>query len=142
MKSSTRNQLTGRISAIEEHGGSCLITVTADSGIQIQAQISSFSRGRLKLAAGMTVAAMFKAAAVAIVTDLEPMVLSAENCLPGTVKKVEQGAVNNVVTLDIGGGLTLCATITLYSSETLSLCPGKAAVAVFNANQVVLGVLV
>ena len=70
------------------------------------------------------------------------MVLSAENCLPGTVKKVEQGAVNNVVTLDIGGGLTLCATITLYSSETLSLSPGKAAVAVFNANQVVLGVLV
>ncbi|OSI11482.1 TOBE domain-containing protein [Neisseria zoodegmatis] len=141
MKSSARNQLVGKVTALEEEGGSCLVTVATDSGIEIQAQISSFSRRRLKLATGSMVVVMVKAASIVITTDLAPMVLSAENCLPGKVKRVEQGAVNNVVTLDIGGH-HLCATITLYSSETLALEPGKPAVAVFNANQVMLGVLV
>lgn len=141
MKSSARNQLVGKVTALEEHGGMCMVTVTTDSGVQIYAHISSFSKGRLKLAQGMAVVAMVKAAAVVVAADLAPMMLSAENCLQGTVKQIEQGAVNNVVTLDIGGH-DLCATITLYSSETLALQPGKPAVAVFNANQVMLGVLV
>ena len=55
--------------------------------------------------------------------------------------RVEQGAVNHVLTLDIGGGEQRCAGITLSGSDELALQPGSAAVAVFNANQVVLGVL-
>lgn len=85
---------------------------------------------------------MIKAASVILATDLAPMTLSAENCLHGTVKRVEQGSVNNVVTLDINNEINLCATITLYSSETLALEPDRPATAVFNANQVMLGVLI
>ncbi|WP_312266090.1 TOBE domain-containing protein [Neisseria sp.] len=142
MKISARNQLTGRITHIEDEGGLCLLTLTTENGMNIQAQISRQSRHRLKLALGSTAVAMIKASGIIIATDLAPMELSAENCISGTVSLVEKGSVNNVVTLDIGGGISLCATITLYSSESLALEPGNRATAVFNANQVVLGVLV
>lgn len=142
MKSSARNQLAGTVSRIEHFGGSSLITLVSAGGIEIRAEISSFSLQRLKLGIGSPAIAMIKAASVVVATDLAPMVLSAENCLAGTVSRVEQGSVNNVVTLDINHEINLCATITLYSSETLALEPGRPATAVFNANQVMLGVLI
>ena len=134
MKSSARNQLAGTVTHIEHSNGSCLVTLSSAGGIEIHAQISSFSLKRLKLSVGSPVIAMIKAASVVLATDLAPMTLSAENCL--------QGSVNNVVTLDINNEINLCATITLYSSETLALEPGRPATAVFNANQVMLGVLI
>ncbi|MDO4693613.1 MAG: TOBE domain-containing protein [Eikenella sp.] len=142
MKSSARNQLAGTVIRIEHSGGSCLVTLACAGGIEIRARISSFSLQRLKLAVGSPVIAMIKAASVVLAADLAPMVLSAENCLPGTVTRVEQGSVNNVVTLGINDEISLCATITLYSGETLALEPGRPAAAVFNADQVMLGVLV
>ena len=142
MKSSARNQLAGTVTHIEHSNGSCLVTLSSAGGIEIHAQISSFSLKRLKLSVGSPVIAMIKAASVVLATDLAPMTLSAENCLHGTVKRVEQGSVNNVVTLDINNEINLCATITLYSSETLALEPGRPATTVFNANQVMLGVLI
>ncbi|MBY6284681.1 TOBE domain-containing protein [Neisseria flava] len=142
MKSSARNQLAGTVTHIEHSNGSCLVTLASAGGIEIHAQISSFSLKRLKLSVGSPVIAMIKAASVVLATDLAPMTLSAENCLHGTVKRVEQGSVNNVVTLDINNEINLCATITLYSSETLALEQDRPATAVFNANQVMLGVLI
>ena len=113
MKSSARNQLAGTVTHIEHSNGSCLVTLASAGGIEIHAQISSFSLKRLKLSVGSPVIARIKAASVVLATDLAPMTLSAENCLNGTVKRVEQGAVNNVVTLDINNEINLCATITL-----------------------------
>ncbi len=141
MKSSARNQLSGTITRIDTEDGDCLVTLTTAQGTLLYARISRFSCRRLNLAVGCPVAVMVKASAVMLATELAPMRLSAENCVAGTVLRVEQGAVNHVLTLDIGGGEQLCAGITLSGSEELALQPGSAAVAVFNANQVVLGVL-
>ncbi|MGB4881575.1 MAG: TOBE-like domain-containing protein [Neisseria sp.] len=142
MKSSARNQLNGVITQIVPAGGLCFLSVLCGGETCIEAQISQSSLTRLKLAIGSTVVVMIKAPSVMLVTDLSPLELSAENCLPGVVKQVEQGVVNNVVTLALDTGAILTATVTLYSSETLALSPGQPVTAVFNANQVVIGVLV
>lgn len=142
MKSSARNQIPGIIRSIIRSDHHCLITLVTGDGHHITAQISQPSCQRLKLAEGSPAVAMIKAGNIMLLTDLAPMAVSAENCLPGTIARIEQGAVNNVVTLDIGGGLSLCAGITLYSSENLLLQTGTPAVAVFNAADVVLAALV
>ncbi len=142
MKSSARNQIPGTVSRISRFDHHCLVTLATTHGSRISAQISQPSCQRLKLAEGSPAVAMIKAGNIMLLTDLAPMAVSAENCLPGTIARIEQGAVNNVVTLDIGGGLSLCAGITLYSSENLLLQTGTPALAVFNATDVVLAVLV
>jgi molybdopterin-binding protein len=67
------------------------------------------------------------------------MKLSARNTLKGTVSKIEKGAVNSTVQLDIGGGNTVTAMITNASVEELGLEPGKTAYAVIKASEVIIG---
>ena len=69
MKSSARNQLAGTVTHIEHSNGSCLVTLSSAGGIEIHAQISSFSLKRLKLSVGSPVIAMIKAASVVLATD-------------------------------------------------------------------------
>lgn len=141
MKGSARNQLAGNIQSINSQGLLAELVIDCGAGFTLLAQISQNALSRLKLTVGSPVVALIKSSSITIATDLAPMQLSAENCLNGTIERVEKGAVNNVVTLKLESGHNLTATITLYSSETLALDVGHAATAVFNANQVLLGVL-
>lgn len=68
------------------------------------------------------------------------MKLSARNQFKGKVTKVEEGAVNGVVTLDIGGGNEMVATITMASIRSLGIEEGKEAIAVIKASNVMVGV--
>ena len=74
MKSSARNQLAGTVTHIEHSNGSCLVTLASAGGIEIHAQISSFSLKRLKLSVGSPVIAMIKAASVVLATNLAPII--------------------------------------------------------------------
>ena len=65
--------------------------------------------------------------------------LSARNQFEGVVKKVEEGAVNGIVTIDVNG-LEFVATISMSSIERLGLKPGVPAVAVIKATDVMVGV--
>lgn len=67
------------------------------------------------------------------------MKLSARNQLKGTVVSVLEGAVNGVVTLDIGGGNQVVSTITLESIRSLGLKPGVEAYAIIKATSVMMG---
>ena len=141
MKSSARNQLSGTIETIEDEGGMQYVTVACAGGTRVRALVSRASAAALKLTVGGTVVVMVKASSIMLVTDLAPLQLSAENSLEGTIKHIETGTVNNVVTLSLPGGIELTATITLYSSENLALQAGQPATAIFNASQVGLGAL-
>ena len=66
------------------------------------------------------------------------MKLSARNQLPGVVTKVEKGAVNGIVTLDVNG-TPVTATISLAAIRELGLEPGKKACAVIKATEVMVG---
>ena len=71
---------------------------------------------------------------------LGEMRLSARNQLPGAVVKVEEGAVNAIVTLKVCGGNTVTATISLAAVKELGLASGTEAVAVVKATSVMFAV--
>lgn len=68
------------------------------------------------------------------------MKISARNQLKGKVVKVEKGAVNAIVKLDIGGGNVISATVSLESVKELGIKEGKKAVAIIKATSVMIGV--
>ena len=68
------------------------------------------------------------------------MKLSARNLIKGRVTKIEEGAVNAVVTLEIAGGEELVSVITLSSVKRLGLEVGKQAYAMIKASNVMIAV--
>jgi molybdopterin-binding protein len=66
------------------------------------------------------------------------MQISARNQLKGTVKKVEQGAVNSEVTIELAGGIEITSIITKQSAEHLQLTAGKVVYAVIKASDVMI----
>ena len=63
------------------------------------------------------------------------MKLSARNQFAGKVAKVEEGAVNGIVTIDVKG-TPVTATISMNAIKELGLAEGKDAVAVIKATDV------
>ena len=53
------------------------------------------------------------------------MQLSARNQLKGTVKRVEHGAVNSQVTIQLANGIEVVSIITKQSAEQLEVSVGK-----------------
>ena len=68
------------------------------------------------------------------------MKLSARNQLKGTVAAIEEGAVNGIVKIDIGGGNVISATISMSAVRELGLEVGKEAYAVIKATSVMVGI--
>jgi molybdopterin-binding protein len=64
------------------------------------------------------------------------MKISARNVLKGTIKRIEQGAVNDEVVVEVAGGVEIVSIITRSSVQRLGLAPGKAAYAVIKASDV------
>ena len=68
------------------------------------------------------------------------MKLSARNQLKGTVVEIQEGAVNGIVKLDVGGGNIISAVITMSSIRELGLRVGGTAYALIKASNVMVGV--
>ena len=68
------------------------------------------------------------------------MKLSARNQFKGTVISIDEGAVNGIVKIDIGGGNVMSATISMAAIRELGLAVGKEAYAVVKATSVMVGV--
>ncbi len=68
------------------------------------------------------------------------MKLSARNQLKGTIVAIDEGAVNGIVKLDIGGGNIVSATISMAAVKELGLTVGKTAYAVIKATSVMVGI--
>lgn len=68
------------------------------------------------------------------------MKLSARNQLKGIITGIEEGAVNAMVTIDIGGGHKITSTISMAAVRELGLTIGKTAYAVIKATSVMVGV--
>ena len=65
---------------------------------------------------------------------------SARNQFKGTVVAIDEGAVNGIVKIDIGGGNVMSATISMAAIRELGLAVGKEAYAVVKATSVMVGV--
>jgi molybdopterin-binding protein len=68
------------------------------------------------------------------------MKLSARNQFKGTITDIQEGAVNGIVKIDIGGGNVMSATISMNAIRELGLEIGKEAYAVVKATSVMVGI--
>ena len=68
------------------------------------------------------------------------MKISARNQFKGKVIDIQEGAVNGIVKIDIGGGNVMSATISMNAIKELGLEIGKEAYAIVKATSVMVGV--
>jgi molybdopterin-binding protein len=68
------------------------------------------------------------------------MKLSARNTLKGKVSKVDIGAVNAEITVELTGGDEVVSIITKESAQTLGLEAGEEVYAVIKATNVMIGI--
>jgi molybdate transport system regulatory protein len=68
------------------------------------------------------------------------MRISARNTLPGIVRKIEPGAVNAEVTIELAPNLSIVSIITLDAVKGLKLKAGDRAYAVIKASSVMVGI--
>ncbi len=68
------------------------------------------------------------------------MKISARNQLKGTIIDIQEGAVNGIVKIDIGGGNVMRATISISAIRELGLAVDKPAYAVVKATSVMVGI--
>jgi molybdate transport system regulatory protein len=94
----------------------------------------------LGLAVGEAAIALIKSSFVILAVSEAPLLTSARNQLKGKVVAREDGAVNSEIGLDLGGGKTLTATLTLESANSLDLKAGDEVIALIKAPHVILAV--
>lgn len=112
-------------------------TVLTAEGRQLLRQVEMLEQ---KLHQFVTTCSKGPEEALSAITTLRrlEMQLSARNVWGGQVESIEQGAVNSVVTVQLGGGDGIRATITDTSVRRLDLAPGKAVMAIVKASCVLL----
>lgn len=141
MKASARNQYYGKITAICSGDLDVEVSMSLKGGETIVATLAEASAAALGLSVGSNAVALIKAPNVLVVTDFGGYRLSARNQLPGIVSRLQIGAVNSEVIIELPGGDSIAATITHQSAETLQLRTGMQATAVFKSNAVILSVM-
>jgi len=108
--------------------------------IKLVVIITEGSVKSLSLEPGSEVFALIKSSFVMLAPEGEVGRTSARNVLHGTVARREDGAVNSEIAIDIGGGKTLIATVTLESARALALEPGGPVTVLVKAPHVILAV--
>lgn len=140
MKTSARNQFAGTVSEMRPGAVNDEITLSIIGGQQIVASVTRESRLELGLTLGAKAFALVKASSIILMTGEQDVKLSARNQLRGQVLRLQPGAVNCEVVLELAGGGTVAAIVTQASADSLGLCPGMAATALFKASSVIIGV--
>lgn len=140
MKTSARNQLLGKVSTVTRGAVNDEIELEIAGGQRIVASVTHESAASLGLQAGTEAFALIKASSVIVVTEGQGAQFSARNQLPGVISRVQAGAVNTEVVIDLHDGGAIAAIVTNESSDALALAAGKAATAIFKASSVILGV--
>jgi molybdate transport system regulatory protein len=140
MKISARNALAGTISKVTRGAVNAEVELTLQGKEKLVAVITLSSVDSLGLKEGKSAYAIIKANSVMIALGVRAGQLSARNVLEGTVKKIQDGAVNCEVTLKLGGGAEVVSVITKESVKSLGLKTGDPASAVIKASTVMVGI--
>ena len=138
MNISARNQIKGKIESIQDGAVNAIVFLKTDCGDTLTATISLAAVKELGLASGKEATAVIKATEVMIGNG--ELKISARNQLAGEIVKVEEGAVNAVVTLKTNGGTVITSTISLLAVKELGLAPGVKTKAVIKATSVMIAV--
>jgi molybdate transport system regulatory protein len=140
MRTSARNALRGTVSEIIDGAVNAEVKVEVADGVVLAAIITRESVKDLELAVGKPVTALIKAPFVILTEADGARKTSVRNRIEGTVSRIDEGAVNAEVSLDIGGGKTLTSIITMEALADLGLEAGTPAAALIKAPFIILAV--
>ena len=140
MKVSARNVFKGKITALVDGAVNAEVELSLAGGDKIVAIVTEGSVKSLGLAVGKKAVAYVKAPWVMVLTGEANIRFSARNQLTGKVKKLEKGAINSEVSIELSGGTVVYAVITNEAVLELGLKNGVTATALIKASHVVLGV--
>ncbi|MBH3339586.1 TOBE domain-containing protein [Pseudomonas mendocina] len=139
LRTSARNQLTGRVQAIHAHGHNDLIDIELPGGGYLQALITHDSTENLQLSEGSSVVALIKAGWL----ELQPLkqpVDPERNALEGHIERILPGSDGpSEVRVSLANGQTLCASVEPEQLARLGVVAGDPVRAQFAASQVLLG---
>ena len=136
MKLSARNQFKGIVTNVNEGAVNGIVSIKVNDEV-VSSTISMNAIKELGLKEGVEAVAIIKATEVMIATELPK--ISARNKFKATVKNIQVGAVNDIVTLETKIGV-FTSTISKNAVEELELAVGKEAYAIVKATSVMVGV--
>jgi molybdate transport system regulatory protein len=139
MRTSARNALRGTIRHITPGAVNGEVSLTLGNNVEITAILTCQSIEDLQLTVGKPAIALIKASFILLAKG-DNLMTSARNQIPGIVSAREDGAVNAEISLDIGAGKTLVATVTIASAKALDLKIGDKVTALIKAPHVILAV--
>lgn len=140
MKVSARNVFKGTVSQVQAGVVNAEVVLTLAGGEQLVAVVTMASLQSLGIAVGKEAVALIKAPWVMLMTEGSDIRLSARNCLEGKVVRVNEGAVNSEVIIQLPGGTEVFSIVTRDAVEELGLAPGVSTTAVIKASHIILGV--
>ena len=116
------------------------IILRLESGAAVCAIVTTKSARLLGLVPGKAACALIKSTWVILTLADKKIITSARNQLCGVVSRIEKGAVNTEVLLDLGNNNTLAAIITNESQNLLKFSVGSPACALIKASHVLLAI--
>lgn len=140
MQTSARNALRGIVEQVTDGAVNSEVTLRLPGGEALHAIVTRESVACMDLKAGRSACALIKASWVILAPADETLRTSARNRLCGTIRRLEPGAVNAEVVIELTGGNTLAAIITRESLEKMALEAGMRVCALVKASHVILGV--
>nr|WP_320115903.1 TOBE domain-containing protein [uncultured Desulfuromonas sp.] len=140
MKVSARNVFYGTVSQVSNGTVHVEVTLTLKGGSLLKAIVTRRAVDSLGLREGQPAYALVQAGSVVVADDMAGFRVSAGNFFKGTVSRLHGGLVNTEVDIEIPGGDTISAVVTLESAQRMGLQAGNRACVFFKASQVILGV--
>ncbi|QIL89227.1 LysR family transcriptional regulator [Microbulbifer sp. SH-1] len=137
MKTSARNQFRGTVTKIKAGAVNAEVILDIGAGQPLVAVITNESVSTLGLETGISALALVKASWVILAKEAA-LKTSARNQFRGRVSRIEPGAVNSDVSLDLGNGKSIGAIITYESVNEMALAVGDEVSAFFKASSVIL----
>lgn len=135
MKTSARNELTGKITSIIDGAVMSEVKIAVSSEVTVSATVTKEGLSSLGAKLNDEVTAIIKASSIIITKDA--VKTTARNVLKGKVIKVKKGAVNSEVKLSLGTA-TISAIVTNEAIEDLSIKVSEDAYAIIKASSVIL----
>jgi molybdate transport system regulatory protein len=140
LKTTARNQFLGHVTALKRGAVNDEIALQVAGCHNIVAIVTHESADELGLVPGAPAYALINGASIIIVTDGAGARYSARNQLTGCIARLQVGAVNTEVVIDLPGGASVAAIVTNDSCAALGLAIGMEASAIFKASCVILAV--
>ncbi len=140
MRTSARNALRGVVQSVTTGAVNCEVALKVSPSVTIIAIVTKDSVDSLELEPGREAMALIKSSFVILAPGDAKLATSARNRLVGVISRLETGAVNDEIVLDLDNGKSLTATITRGSAEDLGFAVGQKAQALIKASHVILAV--